>query len=158
MENNSHLNILIEAEKNFPVESDSNYQEVIDEDQQEKKDLFKSYLFSGAKNISTTVLLSQIVDIIQGTYLDEIKTRNDLANEEDEEIPYEENRNKNTNQKISNKKIEEILEKESEFIIDEDGNRKYKHVYRGVTQLMDEPPKKKIVKKIYDSDDSYYSD
>ena len=44
--------------------------------------------------------------------------------------------------------IEEILEKESEFIIDEDGNRKYKHVYRGVTQLMDEPPKKKIVKKM----------
>ncbi len=147
-------------ELNLDSESNLYYQEIIDEDQREKKDLFKSYLFTGAKNISNPDLLSQIVEIIKGTYLDEIKNRNDIANEENEESLYEGSSTKDKNEKINNKKIEEIFEKEPEFIIDKVGNRKYKHIYRGVTQLMDEPPKKKLVKKYNDSDDdnSYYSD
>lgn len=120
----------------------------LEEDQEQKKDLFKSYLFSGAQNIPTPDLFSQIIDLIQGSNLEDIKIRNSEDEEEENDKKIEES---------EKDKVEEIDEKEPEFIIDDKGKKKYKHFYRGVVQLLDHPPKK-ILKKNYDSDDSYYSD
>jgi hypothetical protein len=122
------------------------------EDQQHKKDLFKSYLFSSAQDISTPDLFSKIVNLIQESNLEDIKIRNI---KEEDELEEKINIDKVG---IKEENINELdMEKEPEFIIDDKGNKKYKHLYRGVIQLLDHPPKKTL-KQNYDSDNSYYSD
>ena len=83
------------------------------EDQQHKKDLFKSYLFSNAQDFSTPDLFSKIVNLIQERNLEDIKIRNS-DEEEDEKILSENNVNKQENTNESD------IEQEHEFIIDED--------------------------------------
>ena len=112
----------------------------INEDQEKKKELFKSYLFSkNPQNISTPDLFSQIVDLIKTSNTDDLQIRDSKEEEEIEEK-------------------EEIIEEEPEFVIDDKGKKKYKHFYRGVVQLMDFPPKKNTKKIESDDNDSYYSD
>lgn len=113
----------IEKEK-----KDKEYTEPIDEDQERKKEKFKSYLFSEAQNITTPELLAQIVNIIQGSYLDEIKIRNDIANREENENEDSQKENKDTLNKQTNNNNSTINSnsKEPEFIIDEKGVKKYR--------------------------------
>jgi len=127
---NSKLNI--ENEKKT-----EEYSEPLDDDQSRKKEKFKSYLFSQAQNITTPELLSQIVNIIQGSYLDEIKIRNEIANYENSV----DETNLNLNElnglddlkiKMKHNEIAMLAEKnktqiEPEYIIDEKGNKKYKY-------------------------------
>lgn len=104
------------------------YSEPINDDQERKKEKFKSYLFSEAKNITTPELLSQIVNIIQGTYFDELKIRNETENDNqidvissnDDKINMLES-NENKNSVNSNKN-----DKDPEFIIDASGCKKYR--------------------------------
>jgi hypothetical protein len=124
---------------NFEAEKDKkekNYTEPIDEDQERKKEKFKTYLFSQAQNITTPELLAQIVDIIQGSYIDEIKIRNDIANAENSEDLNNDDQgdldklNKQIKQNdtvLMNKKSKNS--KEPEFIIDEKGVKKYRYFY-----------------------------
>ncbi len=58
-----------------------NIEEPSDEDQEKKLGMFKQHLFSNAKAITTPELLSQIVGIINNTYIDEVKIRNDAEDE-----------------------------------------------------------------------------
>jgi hypothetical protein len=82
---------LDEEERNMEAEISQNKnnfsqlhsEEPDQEDQQEKLSKFRNYLFSEAKKVSTPQLLSQIVDIINTTYIDEVKMRNDGELEEE---------------------------------------------------------------------------
>lgn len=119
-----------EAEKE---KKDKDYTEPIDEDQERKKEKFKTYLFSQAQNITTPELLSQIVNIIQGSYMDEIKIRNDIANEENSEEQEKDELKDlyNLNRQIKKNEIALMNDKtksskEPEFIIDKNGVKKYK--------------------------------
>jgi hypothetical protein len=69
--------------KNF---AQLNSEEPEQEDQELKMNKFRNYLFSEAKKVSTPQLLSQIVDIINNTYIDEVKMRNNGDNEEKEDL------------------------------------------------------------------------
>ena len=122
-----------EAEKN---KKDKNYTEPIDEDQERKKEKFKTYLFSQAKNITTPELLAQIVDIIQGSYIDEIKIRNEIANSDNSEALNNDDQGDfdKLNKQIKQNDIALINEKsknskEPEFIIDQKGVKKYRYFY-----------------------------
>ena len=83
---------LDEEERNMEAEISQNKknfsqlhsEEPDQEDQQEKLSKFRNYLFSEAKKVSTPQLLSQIVDIINTTYIDEVKMRNDGELEEEQ--------------------------------------------------------------------------
>ncbi len=66
---------LANTKKNFS--SFGNIEEPNEEEQEEKMKKFRQFLFSDAKKISTPQLLSQIVQIINNTYIDEVKTRNE---------------------------------------------------------------------------------
>ncbi len=123
-----HHNFNIEKEK-----KEKEYTEPIDEDQERKKEKFKSYLFSEAHKITTPELLTQIVDIIQGSYMDEIRIRNDFinrdGNEENDELikdDKEANKLEKESEKDSKNSKTKYNVKEPEFIIDEKGIKKYK--------------------------------
>ncbi len=81
---------LDEEEKKMEEEINSNkkvfkdVEEPNEEDQEQKLTKFRSYLFSEAKKVSTPQLLSQIVDIINNTYIDEVKMRNNDPELEEE--------------------------------------------------------------------------
>lgn len=123
---------------NFEKDKEKNekdYAEPIDEDQERKKDKFKTYLFSQAQNITTPELLSQIVNIIQGSYIDEIKIRNDMANEENSEDQEKDERTDldKLNRQIKQNDIALMNDNnkyslEPEFIIDKNGVKKYKYL------------------------------
>ena len=66
---------LANTKKNFS--SFGNIEEPNEDEQEEKMKKFRQFLFSDAKKISTPQLLTQIVQIINNTYIDEVKTRND---------------------------------------------------------------------------------
>lgn len=123
-----------EAKLNFLGDNkeklDNSFNEPLDEDQERKKEKFKSYLFSEAKNITTPELLAQIVNIIQGTYVDEIRIRNEAVNLDPvgESMIEDGDNTENKTQAGyqhgadgSNKAL-----KEPEFIIDSNGVKKYK--------------------------------
>jgi hypothetical protein len=118
---------------NNNVFSNLNVEEPEKEDQEQKLSTFRNYLFSEAQKVSTPQLLSQIVDIINNTYIDEVKMRNDEENEDEEKTI--------TNDTINNTIIEST-----------DGVKQYKHYYRGVTYYSDKPPKE------HNLDDSYVED
>lgn len=138
------VNRLIDEEEkkmlnNFETEKEKrekDYTEPIDEDQERKKEKFKTYLFSQAQNVTTPELLAQIVNIIQGSYMDEIKIRNEIANAENSE---DQNTDEQQDLYKLNKQIKQndfalMTEKnknskEPEFIIDDNGVKKYKYIY-----------------------------
>ncbi len=138
------VNRLIDEEENkilnnFEAEKeqrDKDYLTPLDEDQDRKKEKFKTYLFSQAQTITTPELLAQIVNIIQGGYMDEIKIRNDIANEENSDDKNTENEQKNMdrlNSQIKQNDLSLMTEKyknsnEPKFIIDENGVKKYKYI------------------------------
>jgi hypothetical protein len=72
-------NELEATKRNFS--SLANIQEPNKEDQEEKLEKFRSYLVSDFKKFSTPQLLSQIVEIINSTYVDEVKIRNETENQ-----------------------------------------------------------------------------
>ena len=74
-------NELENNKKNFSILG--NIEEPNEDEQNEKLNKFRSYLVSDFKKCSTPQLLSQIVEIINNTYVDEIKTRNNLEEEDD---------------------------------------------------------------------------
>ena len=121
---------------NFDSEKEKrekDYTEPIDEDQDRKKENFKTYLFSQAQNITTPELLAQIVNIIQGSYIDEIKIRNEIANAENSEDQNTDEQNSldKLNRQIKQNDLALMTEKnkspkEPEFIVDENGVKKYK--------------------------------
>lgn len=103
----------------------------LDEDQERKKEKFKTYLFSQAQNITTPELLAQIVDIIQGSYIDEIKIRNEIANAENMENTDELKDLDKINKQLKQNDLTLMSEsnknsKEPDFIIDKNGVKKYK--------------------------------
>lgn len=53
-----------------------------DDDQEQKISVFKAYMFSEAQKITTPDLLGKIVEIINNTYLDEVKLKNEQENED----------------------------------------------------------------------------
>jgi hypothetical protein len=60
------------------------------EDQEEKLEKFRSYLVSDVKKFTTPQLLSQIVEIINTTYVDEVKIRNETDKNDQSEDSFEE--------------------------------------------------------------------
>lgn len=125
-EEEAKMNQIFNIEKE---KKDKEYSEPIDEDQERKKEKFKSYLFSEAQNITTPELLAQIVNIIQGSYIDEIKIRNEIANREENEENSElqkENKNVLNYEMNNNNSTINSNPKEPEFIIDEKGVKKYR--------------------------------
>jgi hypothetical protein len=95
-ENNlNNLNNLNEQENENAIANSNLFRNVdqpSEEDQEQKLLKFKDHLFSEAKKITTPDLLSQIVEIINTTYIDEIKLRNN------DEKEYSENEINNINQ------------------------------------------------------------
>jgi hypothetical protein len=100
-------NELEATKRNFS--SLANIEEPNKEDQEEKLEKFRSYLVSDFKKFSTPQLLSQIVEIINSTYVDEVKIRNETENHylSDEMNDEEENPNNVENDltMIKNKEI-----------------------------------------------------
>jgi chromosome segregation protein len=71
-------NVDVKIKTNNPVDNPP------EEEQEERLNIFKKYLLTDTMKITTPDLLSKIVNIINSTYLDEIKIRNDDLNEVDE--------------------------------------------------------------------------
>lgn len=138
------------------------------EDQELKMNKFRNYLFSEAKKVSTPQLLSQIVDIINNTYIDEVKMRN---NGEDEKEDLEETVNETIQSEGNN--ISEL----NQTSTTENAEKKYKYkffnnyifeniiffsfiifryYYRGIAYYTDKPPKSNQNQN--NSDDSYVED
>ena len=95
-----------------------------DDDQDMKISAFKSYMFSEAKKTTTPELLGKIIDIINTTYLDEVRLKNEKENEEEAEIETDFNEEVNETSTCNQSKI---TEKDKENNQNEDTSNK--HVY-----------------------------
>lgn len=136
-----------------------------DEDQEQKLIKFKEHLFCEAKKVTTPELLSQIVNIINSTYIDEVKMRNE-DDDKEEDNPGEINAVNTINTTTANETTI-ITDKEKMNRTITDSNQqtqnnlfpnqegKYKYYYRGIAYYSDMPPKNDNNK---DSDDSYVDD
>jgi len=94
------------------------------DDQDMKISAFKAYMFSEAKKTTTPELLGKIVEIINTTYLDEVRIKNEKENEIEAEIEEDFMEKVNESSTCNQSKI---TEKEKENNQNEDNSNK--HVY-----------------------------
>ena len=95
-------------------ELQKNIEDPNDDDQERKMSAFKSYMFSEAKNITTPELLGKIVNIINSTYLDEVRLKNEKENNEDKDESEDKIYDKEEDTQIENKVS--LVESEKENI------------------------------------------
>jgi len=88
MNNLNYLNdadgLGLETEEKNSKKLLNNLIEPSQEDQEMKLSIFKEHLLSQVKNVTTPELLTQIVEIINSTYIDEIRIRNETGDESEE--------------------------------------------------------------------------